>query len=141
MVSPEGLRSTDGYTFEYRGEVPEGFRLVEQPRAGLVVPGGIMFGVGYGLTAALGLGLGRPAALVPIAGPVLFTVQSWQPFGYGLGFLANTFLVILAATEVALQVTGAVLLIAGFGSPKRWLERIPVTIAASPAGLGVVGRF
>lgn len=137
---------SQGPRFEFRGTVPEGFTLVEEPRLALIVPGAVLLGAGYALTTFIGIAVGIPSAAFPLLGPIFFAAQAWQPGGsFGVGFLLDALIVLLVAVELAAQVTGAVLLITGLAKPKRWLERLPVTIVpsatANTMGFAVVGRF
>lgn len=136
--------------FRYtRGAIPRGFHLVEEPRWGLVA-GGV--GALAGSTAVMllvALATRNPLHAVPLVGQFaafadgVRTSSGWGSvlmiFG-GLGLLV----------DLVAQVAGAVLLVVGFASPARWLERDAPTsprlmlvpgAAGTPAGASLVGLF
>jgi len=128
---------------------PDGYTAVQRRRKGLLVGGGVMFGVSYGiavLTAAAGDdaakyhdGKNELAAMwIPVAGPFIQALDTESTSG-------KVFLIGFGATELI----GAAMLYVGLTSTKRMFVRndlvgsMKVTPMAGPGSTGVAlsGRF
>lgn len=142
MSGPEEI--TD---FDFERPVPLGYTMVKRPRKGMLIGGGVSFGVSYGisvLSAAIGEdisdnGQNEAAAMwIPVAGPFLQMTQTdsatLRVFLFGLG---------------AAQTTGAILLYYGLTTKKRVLVRndivgslmVTPTAGDGTAGMLLSGRF
>ncbi len=141
MSGPEEI--TD---FDFERPVPMGYTMVQRPRKGMLIGGGVTFGVSYGisvLSAAIGedisSGDNEAAAMwIPVAGPFLQMTQTdsatLRVFLFGLG---------------AAQTTGAILLYYGLTTKKRVLVRndivgsmmITPTAGDGTAGMMLSGQF
>lgn len=152
--------------FKLQGKlVPEGFHVVSAPRWALVGAGAGLFVVGYGSTLAFAAMTNDAAGFVPVAGPVLQTVNAWEWVAAGStsgwfgserfwrGFAA-VFYTCVTITQTAAQVAGLVLAIVGASTEQRWLERdVAPKVESKPSvsvmpiirqdtlGLGLTGRF
>ena len=141
MSGPEEI--TD---FDFQRPIPMGYTMVRRLRKGMLIGGGVTFGVSYGisvLSAAIGedvsSGDNEAAAMwIPVAGPFLQMAQTdsatLRVFLFGLG---------------AAQTTGAILLYYGLTTKKRVLVRndivgsmmITPTAGDGTAGMMLSGRF
>lgn len=141
----------------HRGDtIPPGYHVESRLRWGLIIPGGILFGLGYGLAVAVSLTpehQGELWLLVPVAGPFASLLGHMSkcrggPEGEGC---RKTALKESGAEIVllALEVPGAAFLLAGLTSPKLSLVRddyisidvTPVALPGGSTGFGVVGQF
>lgn len=150
-LPPPELRPTRAAgRYRYQGEVPEGYHVVSRPRAGLVIAGSVLFGVSYLTTLALGLAwLGDAWAFMPIAGPIITSVNQWARWDkasgsntYAGAFLDASllsFYTVIAVFQTALQAAGVTLFTIGLAKPNRWIEkdRVQFTfVPGAPASLG-----
>jgi hypothetical protein len=105
-------------------EVPRGYHVETGIRTGLVIAGAVMLGVGYGIAAGVAAsteGDGRAdSAYIPIAGPFILAGRLDYDAGGGLGLMAVGVPLILNGL---VQTAGTVLLVAGLGSSRSWLQR------------------
>jgi hypothetical protein len=123
--------------FEYSGQVPPGFVLLERPDTGFLVPGLIVLAGSYGAAQLYYLFANWSAwSLIPFAGPLIqfFTSQGTITTG-----TEGHFGIALAFT--AAQLLGTAGIVVGIVKPIRWLERSSVTIAPSPGGVAMFGTF
>lgn len=89
---------------------------------------------------------GDPRALHSVSAPSdqRYEYRGRVPAGWmGLGPVANFFIVLLTATELAAQAAGVGLAIGGIARPKRWLQKVALVPGAANASVGasVVGTF
>jgi hypothetical protein len=161
-VAPEPLPSSNGLErFKLQGKlIPAGYHLVSSPRWALIGAGAAAFAAGYGASMAFGVLTNDFTGFVPLAGPVMQTINAWQWSDEGQGWtglgrgIAAFFYTCLTLTEVAAQVAGLVLVVVGSASQQQWLERdVETKPAAKPSvmvmpivrqdsvGLGLTGRF
>lgn len=145
-AEPRRIRTVRGVErFEYSGQPVEGFHLESSARKSLLIPGSIMFGVGWLFTGFTGISI-NPLAFVPVVGAFALTAQVASPTPRG-GF-TDTLGALGVAMFVAagvVQVLGVGLFVLGFVMPQLWLERdlgdVHVALAPTPFGANVVGRF
>lgn len=134
-----------GERYEYSGQPVVGFHLESSVRKSLVVPGAILFGVGWLFTGFTGISI-NPLAFVPVVGAFALAAQVGAGSSQG-GFTATlgAFGVAMFATAGIVQVVGAGLLVLGVAMPQLWLERdlgdVHVALAPTPFGANLVGRF
>ncbi|MBA3457921.1 MAG: hypothetical protein H0T42_32865 [Deltaproteobacteria bacterium] len=141
MSGPEEI--TD---FDFERPIPLGYTMVHRKRKGLLIGGGVSFGVSYGisvLSAAIGedvsSGSNEAASMwIPVAGPFLQMTQTdsatLRVFLFGLG---------------AAQTAGAIMLYYGLTTKKRVLVRndivgsmtITPTVSDGTTGMMLSGRF
>ncbi|MFO0595460.1 MAG: hypothetical protein U0228_09155 [Myxococcaceae bacterium] len=116
-LTPRGKKKNQ---YEYYGLVPEGFHLVREVRKGLVIGGGVVFGIAWlgfaGLTAAI-VPKNPPVYAIPLAGPFMLGTQIQGPVA-DLGILAVT------AVGIA-QFVGAIAMMFGVAFPGEYLEPDP----------------
>jgi hypothetical protein len=140
-----------------RGDpIPAGYHIESRLRWGFIIPGGILFGLGYGLAVAVSLTpehQGELWLLVPVAGPFASMLSHTSKCRSGdEGKECRKTALKESEAEIfllALQAPGAAFLLAGFASPKLSLVRddhasvdvIPVVLPGGGTGLGVVGQF
>ncbi len=127
--------------YEEGDPIPEGYKLTTKSYNGLLIAGGVTFGVLYGLSAAVGIAAmaegddGGGMLLIPVAGPFIAagTLDSQNDFK-GPGVVAGLG-----------QAAGLTLLTLGLVLDKQVLRRLPVTPAAAISDdlqlLGAAGRF
>lgn len=153
------VRGVERFRYRERDGVPEGYRLVSQPRWTLF--GGGVGALAGGYLVAVGLAAFRVSGLgfIPVAGPIIQLVLDWSNFSWASGSfsgIANFFLAIgmflysaLAVVASAAQVIGPLMMWRSHASPERWLEKdapavrvavMPGT-ATSPLGVSLVGLF
>lgn len=143
---PRRLTSRRGVErFEYRGQPVVGFRLESSMRKSLVIPGSIMFGLGWVGTGIAGISI-NPLAFVPVAGAFSLAAQVASPTQRG-GYTDTLggFGVAMFAAAGIVQLVGLGLFVLGVAMPELWLERdlneVHVALVPSPFGANVVGRF
>jgi len=122
--------------------VPAGYHVSTHTRSGLLISGGIVFGVFYGLTVIGASGSTDPDTrwlYMPVAGPVLYGNTIHGDFA----FIPRFFLWI----DTIAQATGATLLAVGF-VPKTELVRndlatvhVTPVVTGSTTGLAFYGAF
>ena len=155
-AEPERLRVVEGVErFKYRGEVPDGFHLVEQPHLELRLGGVLAFAVGYATTVAVsGIVLRDWWGLIPAGGPLFSLVSQLNAprpqataVAAHLAFLA--LYSVLTVVQTVIQLAGLVMIVVSLVKPLRWLERGPQrpTVTFLPGapgaalGASVTGRF
>lgn len=153
-------RSNGVERFKLQGKlIPAGYHVVSSPRWGLIGAGTLAFLGGYGASMAFAGVTNDFTGFVPVAGPVMQTINAWQWAGDRGGWdgigrgIAAFFYTFVTATEVVAQVAGLVLVVVGSTSQQQWLERDVEVKAAKPsvtvmpivrsdyAGVGLTGRF
>ncbi len=131
-----GAATTTAETYTYDGTAPEyirfhpnrpepdGYHLESLYRKGLLIPGGIVFGVTYGLSLMVGISQpGEEALAIPIAGPFIRLAQQ------GAYDEARTALAFAGLAQVA----SATALGIGLGAKQRWYVRsAPVAVRVVP---------
>jgi hypothetical protein len=135
--------------YEEGQAVPEGYRVEERARRGLVIGGAVTFGVTYILSAMVGLmaesvdrasgGSGESflPLYIPLAGPFI-TVGTADAKGGG---------VFVLMVDGLAQVAGAAMFIGGLAAPEKKLVRNDVALSVKPivtgdtVGLGVSGSL
>jgi hypothetical protein len=127
--------------------IPSGYHTEGRPILGLVVGGGITFGLAYALTFAVGMsGSNRtgPLAAIPIAGAFIGAATYQGQPGTLVSGITRDALIGLGAVQIA----GAALIVGGLVGRKTWLVRdkplpiLPVPIARRDGGgLGFIGTF
>lgn len=115
-----------------------------------MIGGGLaVFSAGYAVTLAVSLLVGQWGGTVPLIGPIIFAAQALEQNAHFPERKPLDLLIASAASlEVAAQVAGIALIMAGVGSPRKWLERgeaptvsfVPSAVGA-PLGATLVGRF
>lgn len=134
-----------GERYEYSGQPVVGFHLESSVRKSLVVPGSILFGVGWLFTGFTGISI-NPLAFVPVVGAFALAAQVASSSSQG-GFTATlgAFGVAMFAAAGVVQLLGAALFVFGVAMPQLWLERdlgdVHVALAPTPFGANLVGRF
>jgi hypothetical protein len=152
LEDDEGRISYDG------GPIPKGYHLTTRVRRGLMIPGSIMFGVSYGLTALVALTSLSSRneftttecsntdyfGLLPLAGAYVWAYQAEKKCGGSFG--VRTF---FGFVDSAVQVAGATMMILGYALPERYLVRdfnglslqlLPGTTGTS-SGMTLAARF
>jgi len=127
--------------------IPLGYRLVEEPRYGLVTAGWVLTGVTYGLGAAAALSANFDNAsgfmLVPFVGP-------WLTLGRrdhadcsdssgaddGLRCVGDVFVILGIVADGLLQAGGAALLFSGYLAKRAKLVRADLAWSLSPRPIG-----
>ncbi|WP_437819052.1 hypothetical protein [Sorangium sp. So ce1078] len=135
--------------YEEGQAVPEGYRVEERARRGLVIGGAVTFGVTYILSAMVGLvaesadravgGTGESyiPLYIPLAGPFI-TIGTADAKGGG---------VFVLMVDGLAQVAGAAMFIGGLAAPQQKLVRNDVSLSVKPIvtgdtlGLGVSGSL
>ena len=131
--------------FEYMGEPVVGFHLQSAVRKDLLIPGSVLFGLGWLLTGIAGISV-NSLAFVPFVGAFVLAAQTATGSVRG-GFLstAGAFGVGLFVITAVVQLAGAGLLVLAAALPQRWLERdlgdVHVALVPSIAGANLVGSF
>jgi hypothetical protein len=134
-----------GERYEYSGQPVVGFHLESAVRKSLVVPGAILFGVGWLFTGFTGISI-NSLAFIPVVGAFALAAQVGAGSSQG-GFTATlgAFGVAMFATAGVVQLVGAGLFAFGFAMPQLWLERdlggVHVALAPTPFGANLVGHF
>lgn len=155
---PPGYQPPFELPYSAGDPIPAGYRLVEEPRYGLVTAGWVLAGVTYGLGAASAVSANfRNASgfmLVPFVGP-------WLTLGRrdharcsdsddaedGLRCVGDVFLVAGIVADGLLQAGGAAMLFSGYFSKRRKLVRGDLAWSFGPRpvgsgyGLGAGGTF
>lgn len=130
--------------------VPDGYRLEESPRIGLVVSGAVLMSALWITSASAAVALDREddgtddpnfddkywPMFIPVVGPFV-TIKTADSSGTGAAILA---------LDGAAQAVGLGMFIAGFAAPKRELVpkrslRVTPTISPKLAGLSASGTF
>lgn len=103
---------------------PDGYHLESLYRKGLLIPGGIVFGVSYGLSLMVGISQpGEEALAIPVAGPFIRLAQQSADDD------ARTTLAFAGLVQVA----SATALGLGLGVKQRWYVRsAPVAVRVDP---------
>jgi hypothetical protein len=128
---PAATPGTGAEALEYNdGDgVPHGYHLDYRARKGLVIAGGVTFGVSYLGTLALGAGMKSPPLFLPVVGPLLqaalIGLDDREHTEANFDDIAVTFLVV----DGVVQAAGATLLLAGIAYPKKVL--VPDVLQAS----------
>ncbi len=135
--------------YEEGQAVPEGYRVEERARRGLIIGGAVTFGVTYILSAMVGLvaesadrasgGTGQSyiPLYIPLAGPFI-TIGTSDAKGGG---------VFVLMVDGLAQVAGAAMFIGGLAAPQKKLVRNDVALSVKPIvtgdtlGLGVSGSL
>jgi hypothetical protein len=122
----------------YAPTPPAKFRVVEQPRYGLMTAGLVVFGASWSINALSGYLAGEWRLAVPIAGPLMLAHNLDNSDDFGTR-TAITFLVLDALVETA----GAAMFLAGVLTHHqvRIMEHAKITVVptAGIAGIGSTG--
>ena len=127
--------------FAYTGQVPPGYRLVQEPNMKLIIPGVIVAGVSYFLNVIWAAAELTGFPLIPLVGPFIEVAR--RPRFDNSAF---TFALITTVGEAI----GATLITLGIVFPRQWLERdlrapsvtlVPMLGPGGTTGASVVGRF
>jgi hypothetical protein len=130
---------------KYLGTVPAGYHLVESPNWAPISIGLAVFVMAYVPWAVIGSMAGRTENAVPFFGPMLaYRAET----GWFSG-LANSLAITAIVFDIAAQLGGAITLITGLATPRRWLESDAAApsisfvpgAAGAPLGASVVGHF
>jgi hypothetical protein len=107
------------------GEIPPGYHVETGIRTGLVIAGAVMLGVGYGIAAGAAastdIGDEGHVLYVPVVGP--FILAGRFDYGGELGGLAFMVVGLPLILNGLVQTAGTILLVAGVGSRRTYLER------------------
>lgn len=107
--------------FKVISPIPEGFHLVQAPNWELVGRGIVIFILAWLPVAIDALATRSPLLAVPVAGPIT-------------GFReANGLTVVVLTIDVVGQLAGLCMVIAGFASQAKWLERTAASNVSLPA--------
>jgi hypothetical protein len=129
---------------------PAGYQLQTRPRWGWVIPGAILFTLGYGLAVAYALEPGNQDEFwlfFPVVGPAArVSVEMAECDNCGFGRIAKRSG--FAAVALTFQAPGAAMAIGGIVSPKKRFVRndlasltvVPMAVPGG-AGMGVTGKF
>jgi hypothetical protein len=142
-------RDTGRYKYEPERGVPQGYQLITEPRWALVAAGSAMFAGGTLFTVMFGAAMSEPVHFIPIVGPIISAVRSWEWAGSSAGRgLAAFFYTWLTVVEAGVQAAGITCIIIAFASPGHWLEKEkPPRVSVAPlisstfTGLSVSGSF
>lgn len=144
--------------------VPAGYRVIQEPRRGLVIAGSIVLGISYGLSVVGAVGADfddkSGTLMVPVLGPWLMlalggakdrsceridgmvTISSSNYCGDRSGLRA------MLTLDGLTQAAGAIMLTTGFALPRTRLVRnnfevslTPMPLARDGYGIGAIGRF
>jgi hypothetical protein len=142
--------------------VPAGYRVVREPRRGLVIAGSIVGGIAYGFSVvgAVGDDFKNKSAplLLPVVGPWIMLAiggasdkscdYSSTTYTYDSNCGDRAGLRTALALDGMMQVAGATMLAFGIGYPKTrlipsstGLSIAPVWLARNAYGVGATGRF
>jgi len=119
------------------GTVPAGYHKVEEPRRGLAIAGGAVFGGTYSIMLFGALASGYAPLAIPVAGPFVLMAET-----SGFESLLDPLLIIDGVAKAA----GVVMLIAGLASKKTVLMRDDVTafkpeVLIGPGSVGMRMSF
>ena len=146
-LSPAGYQAPLELPYTAGEPIPLGYRLVEEPRYGLVTAGWVLTGVTYGLGAAAALSANFDNAsgfmLVPFVGP-------WLTLGRrdhadcsdssgaddGLRCVGDVFVILGIVADGLLQAGGAALLFSGYLAKRAKLVRANLAWSLSPRPIG-----
>ena len=149
------------YELPYRAgqPIPSGYRLVEEPRYGLVTAGYLVAGIPYGLGLVVAMSTnfdnGTEWLAVPFVGPWLTMGQrnyhcDENPDGTSedaAGCLADVFVVMGLLMDGLMQAGGGALLLTGYLTTKKTLVREDLALSIRPIvgssawGFAASGRF
>jgi hypothetical protein len=142
--------------YEEGDPIPQGYRLIEQKRRGLIIGGSIVTGVPWALslTAATSSNFDNKSGflVVPVLGPWLMLLAGGAKDGecgsddFCSGDKSGTRAVLVL--DGLAQTAGAVMFVAGIAIPRKRLVRADVTVGVTPTplgrdgyGLSAVGTF
>jgi len=146
-LPPAGYQAPLELPYTAGEPIPLGYRLVEEPRHGLVTAGWVLTGVTYGLGAAAALSANFDNAsgfmLVPFVGP-------WLTLGRrdhadcsdssgaddGLRCVGDVFVILGIVADGLLQAGGAALLLSGYLAKRAKLVRADLAWSVAPRQIG-----
>lgn len=146
--------------------VPDGYRVIQTSRRGLVISGALVGGIAYGFSVVGAVGNDfndkSAALMIPVAGPWIMlalggakdkpcttptNTTGYSYYDYCSDDDRSGVRAALAFSGIA-QATGAALLIVGLAYPKTQLVRKDIQLSMAPIsfgkdslGLGAIGRF
>jgi hypothetical protein len=142
-TAPVGYRSAPELAYSEGEPVPLGYRVVQEPRWGLVTGGWILTGVTWGLSAMVALSADFKNSsgylLAPFVGPWL--LMGRRDYGHcsrsstareDLRCTADVFVVMGLITDGILQAGGGALLLSGYFAQRKILVRSDVALTIRP---------
>jgi hypothetical protein len=142
--------------YEEGDPIPDGYRVREQKRRGLIIAGSIVTGIPWmiSLTAAVAADYDNKSGflVVPAIGPWLMLAAGGarDEDCHGDGFCSGSRSGLRATLVLdgLMQTAGAIMFVSGFAFPRHRLVRNDVTVSFAPTtfgpqsyGLGAVGTF
>lgn len=144
--------------------VPAGYRVIQEPRRGLVIAGSIVLGISYGLSVVGAVGADfedkSGTLMVPVLGPWLMLAlggakdRSCDSIDGMVTFSSSSYcgdrsgLRAMLTLDGLTQAAGAIMLTTGFALPRTRLVRnnfevslTPMSLARDGYGLGAIGKF
>jgi hypothetical protein len=128
--------------------VPDGYVLRRRVRRGLVIPGSIVFGVGYALSFAAAMtdkdqDIEKRWLMLPVLGPLVAMATQHKTCNLDTGTPIcekDDATIIVLATLFSMQAVGAALFTWGVASPRERLERkAPIALTLGPSPIGHSG--
>lgn len=146
-LAPAGYQAPLELPYTAGEPVPLGYRLVEEPRYGLVTAGWVLTSVAYGLgvSAALSANLDNASGfmLVPFVGPWLTLgrrdrAECSDASGAddGLRCVGDVFVVLAIVADGLLQAGGAAMLLSGYLAKRAKLVRADQAWTVAPRRIG-----
>ena len=145
--SASGYQAPPELPYTAGESIPLGYRVVEEPRAGLVTAGWLVSGIAYGLSAMTAISVnGKNASsylFMPFLGP-WFTLGrrdyancgSADSADSGLRCAGDVFVVMGLVADGVVQATGAALLFSGYLAKRTKLVRSDLAWSLGPRPMG-----